>query len=71
MTKFRPIEGKDREAVRSVIEGTGAFKPHEVDVAMGLVDESLAQPGRTTTVLSSWRKRTARSSPTPASERTR
>jgi hypothetical protein len=46
MTKFRPIEGKDREAVRSVIEGTGAFKPHEVDVAMELVDESLAQPGQ-------------------------
>lgn len=46
MTKFRPIEGKDREAVRSMIEGTGAFKPHEVDVAMELVDESLAQPGQ-------------------------
>jgi hypothetical protein len=38
MTKPRPIEGKDLEAVRSMTEGTGAFKPHEVDVAMELVD---------------------------------
>jgi GNAT superfamily N-acetyltransferase len=46
MTKFRRIEGKDREAVRSLVEGTGAFKPHEVDVAMELVDEALAQTGQ-------------------------
>jgi len=46
MTKFRPIEGKDREAVRGLIEGTGAFKPHEVDAAMEQVDEVLARPGQ-------------------------
>jgi GNAT superfamily N-acetyltransferase len=46
MTKLRPIEGKDLEAVRRLIEGTAAFKPHEVDVAMELVDEALAQPGQ-------------------------
>ncbi len=41
MTKIRPIEGKDREAIHSLIEGTAAFKPEEVDVAMELVDAGL------------------------------
>ncbi|HSL92072.1 MAG TPA: GNAT family N-acetyltransferase [Candidatus Limnocylindrales bacterium] len=46
MSRIRPIEGKDREAVRSLIDGTKAFKPHEVDVAMELVDIALTRPGQ-------------------------
>src|SRR5512134_570911 len=43
---IRRIEANDREAVRSLIDGTGAFKPHEVDVAMELVDIALTRPGQ-------------------------
>jgi GNAT superfamily N-acetyltransferase len=46
MTKIRPVEGRDREAVRSLIDGTGAFKSHEVDVAMELVEIGLTRPGQ-------------------------
>jgi GNAT superfamily N-acetyltransferase len=41
---IRPIGAADREAVRSMIEGTGVFKPYEVDVAMELVDVALTRP---------------------------
>ncbi len=44
MTAIRPIRAEDREAVRALIAGTGAFKPHEVEVAMELVDAALSQP---------------------------
>lgn len=44
MSAIRRIEAGDREAVRSLIEGTGSFKPHEVDVAMELVETALARP---------------------------
>ncbi len=44
MTRIRPVEKEDREAVRALIEGTNAFKPFEVDVAMELVDAALASP---------------------------
>jgi GNAT superfamily N-acetyltransferase len=44
MTKIRPIEAKDREAVRDLIHGTGAFKPFEVDVAMELVEIAITRP---------------------------
>ena len=44
MTKIRRIEAKDREAVRNLIDGTEVFKPHEVDVAMELVDIALTRP---------------------------
>ena len=44
MTAIRPIRRGDREAVRALIEGTGAFKPREVEVAMELVDAALSQP---------------------------
>jgi GNAT superfamily N-acetyltransferase len=40
------IEEKDRGAVRGLIDGTGAFKPHEVDVAMELVEIALTRPGQ-------------------------
>lgn len=46
MTRIRPIEAKDRGAIRELIDGTGAFKPHEVDVAMELVDIALTRPGQ-------------------------
>ncbi|MBI5419682.1 MAG: GNAT family N-acetyltransferase [Deltaproteobacteria bacterium] len=46
MTRIRPVTAADREAVRGLIEGTGAFKPHEVEVAMELVDIALAKPGQ-------------------------
>ncbi len=41
MSATRRIERRDREAIRALVEGTGAFKPHEVDVAMELVDVAL------------------------------
>jgi GNAT superfamily N-acetyltransferase len=43
MTRIRRIEPGDREAIRALIAGTGAFKAHEVDVAMELVDVALTQ----------------------------
>lgn len=46
MSAIRPIGERDREAIRLLIEGTQAFKPHEVDVAMELVDIALTQPGQ-------------------------
>ncbi len=44
MSTVRRIEARDREAIRVLVEGTGAFKPHEVDVAMELVDAALSNP---------------------------
>ncbi|MCL2103357.1 MAG: GNAT family N-acetyltransferase [Syntrophorhabdaceae bacterium] len=41
MSRIRSIEAADREAIRELIAGTGAFKPFEVDVAMELVDAAL------------------------------
>ncbi len=46
MSLIRAIGTADREAVRSLIEGTGVFKHYEVDVAMELVDIALAKPGQ-------------------------
>lgn len=46
MTRVRRIEPGDREAIRELIAGTGAFKPFEVDVAMELVDVALTQKGQ-------------------------
>ncbi|MBI5904249.1 MAG: GNAT family N-acetyltransferase [Deltaproteobacteria bacterium] len=43
MTRIRPIEPGDREAIRALIAGTRAFKPFEVDVAMELVDIALTK----------------------------
>lgn len=43
MTRIRRIEPGDREAIRALVAGTQAFKPHEVDVAMELVDVALTQ----------------------------
>jgi GNAT superfamily N-acetyltransferase len=46
VTGIRRIGPADREAIRELVAGTGAFKPFEVDVAMELVDVALAQPGQ-------------------------
>jgi len=46
VTRVRPIEAGDREAIRALVAGTGAFKPHEVDVAMELVEIALTQKGQ-------------------------
>lgn len=43
MTAIRRVLPGDREAIRSMIEGTRAFQPHEVEVAMELVDSALAK----------------------------
>lgn len=47
MTRIRPIEPADREAIRALVAGTRAFKPFEVDVAMELVEVALTQEGQT------------------------
>jgi GNAT superfamily N-acetyltransferase len=46
VSSIRPIEPGDRGTIRALIEGTGAFKLHEVDVAMELVDAYLSRPDR-------------------------
>jgi len=46
VSAVRRIEPRDRDAIRALVEGTGAFKPHEVDVAMELVDIALANPAQ-------------------------
>ena len=43
--KIRPIGERDREAIRGLVAGTGAFEPREAEEAMELVDEALARPG--------------------------
>jgi ribosomal protein S18 acetylase RimI-like enzyme len=46
VTRIRPIEPGDREAIRALIAGTNAFKPFEVEVAMELVDVALTRKGQ-------------------------
>jgi GNAT superfamily N-acetyltransferase len=42
--RIRPVVAADREAIGALIEGTGVFKPHEVAVALELVDVFLEKP---------------------------
>jgi GNAT superfamily N-acetyltransferase len=42
--RIRPITADDREPIGALIAGTGVFKPHEVDVALELVDIFLTKP---------------------------
>ncbi len=42
---IRPLGERDREAIRGLIAGTGAFESREVEEAMELVEEALARPG--------------------------
>ncbi|HEY5765689.1 MAG TPA: GNAT family N-acetyltransferase [Candidatus Deferrimicrobiaceae bacterium] len=44
MTAIRRAAPGDRDAIRSMIEGTKVFQPHEVDVAMELVDAAPDRP---------------------------
>lgn len=44
MIRIRRIERRDREAIRALVAGTGAFKDFEVGVAMELVDAALSRP---------------------------
>lgn len=44
MKQIRPIRPSDRAPVLSLLEGTGAFQPHEIQVAMELVDVALTKP---------------------------
>lgn len=44
--RIRPILPGDRDAIGALVEGTGVFKPHEVDVALELVDIFLTKPGQ-------------------------
>ena len=46
MSSIRPIEPGDRATIRALVEGTRAFKPHEVDVAMEIVDACLSRPDK-------------------------
>lgn len=46
MSAIRPIAPGDRDAIRALITGTEVFKPHEVDVAMELVDVALTREGQ-------------------------
>lgn len=42
--RIRRIREGDRDAIRTMLEGTGAFKPHETAVALELVDAALTHP---------------------------
>ena len=40
-----PLREADRERVRPMATGTGVFRPDEVDVAVEVFDDAVAQPG--------------------------
>jgi ribosomal protein S18 acetylase RimI-like enzyme len=44
MSQVRPIVASDRAAILELLAGTGAFQPHELTVAMELVDTALTKP---------------------------
>ena len=46
MREHRRIQSADREEIRQLLVDTDAFQPHELDVAMELVDIALTQPGQ-------------------------
>jgi len=46
VSRIRRVEAGDRDAVRALVAGTGAFKDFEVDVAMELVDAALSNPAQ-------------------------
>jgi ribosomal protein S18 acetylase RimI-like enzyme len=45
--EVRRIQAKDRAAILRLLAGTEAFLPHELDVAMELVDTALNKPEQT------------------------
>src|SRR5690348_2820192 len=44
MNPIRQLQTPDRSAVLELLASTGAFAPHELDVAMELVDTALTKP---------------------------
>jgi ribosomal protein S18 acetylase RimI-like enzyme len=44
MNPIRQLQTQDRSAVLELLSGTGAFAPHELNVAMELVDTALTKP---------------------------
>ena len=44
MNSIRPITARDRQAIWDLLESTAAFQPHEMAVAMELVDTALTKP---------------------------
>ena len=42
MIRIRPVEPRDRDRIRALVAATGHFSPAEVDTAVELVDEALA-----------------------------
>ncbi len=44
MTNIRRVEPRDRQAVWDLLASTGAFQPHELAVALELVDTALNKP---------------------------
>jgi GNAT superfamily N-acetyltransferase len=46
MTPIRRIAAGDRQPILDLLASTGAFLPHELDVAMELVDTALTKPGQ-------------------------
>ena len=44
MIVHRRIEAGDREEIHQLLLGTGAFQPHEIDVALELIDIALTKP---------------------------
>lgn len=47
MPEHRRIEARDRSEIEALLAGTGAFQPHEIAVAMELVDIALNNPVQT------------------------
>jgi len=43
---IRPLRRDDREALRSIVEGTGMFSADEVGIALELIDAVLDKPGQ-------------------------
>lgn len=44
--KIRPLEARDRARILEIVTATGSFTPVEIETAMELVDEGLAEPER-------------------------
>ena len=44
--KTRPMEPRDRNRILAIVTATGSFTPVEIEIAMEVVDEGLAEPER-------------------------
>lgn len=41
---LRPMEPRDRDRILEIVTATGNFTPAEIEIAMEVVDEGLADP---------------------------